>query len=659
MCGINGFSWEDISLISEMNQITKNRGPDDQGVYSDRLISLGHARLSIIDLSENGHQPMSNEDQSIWIVYNGEIYNFHTLRKDLIEKGHVFKSNTDTEVIIHAYEEYGLDCVKKFNGMWAFSIYDKRNNTIILGRDQFGIKPLYYYVDDRKIIFSSMISAILCHKISLSPNERAIMEYLAHNLEDHKNYTFFTDIIKIPQDSLLIYDLSKKRYSVHKWYYPTKRKDVDTHTIQESFVESIRLRTIADVPIGSCLSGGIDSSTIVSTLNTILTDRFNTYSFVVPGFLLDESKYIIEVGKNTNVQQFFTQISEKEFLQEFRDFVRAQEEPVTGLSPYAQYCVMKLAHQHKAKVLLDGQGGDEIFAGYNYYFAYYFYELFIGCKILTLGREMRKYQKNFNDIYPQKMFAFLLLPEFLKYHFWKSFTASWINQEYLMEKCNGEMDPRWRRMTLPESLSLTLYSTAIPHLLRWEDKNSMRWSIESRPPFLDVNLVEAAMSLPSDKKIANGRTKVIFLEAVKDCLPPMVRDRTDKVGFAVPTDEFFRKKEIIGFCKEIIYSDKFKSRPYWNWKEVEKHYTRHLQGKINIGDTIWKWINLEIWLREFFIEADQDTGIITSNGGVDENVEVPTVQSSWRAMISVFGFSRWKRGRISRLNDGHEHDEHV
>lgn len=652
MCGINGFSWEDISLITEMNQITKNRGPDDQGVYCDKLISLGHSRLSIIDLSDNGHQPMSNEDQSIWIVYNGEIYNFHTLRKDLVEKGHIFKSNTDTEVIVHAYEEYGLDCVKKFNGMWAFSIYDKRNNTIILSRDQFGIKPLYYYVDDEKIIFSSMISAILCHDISISPNERAIMEYLAHNLEDHTNHTFFTDIKKIPHDSILVYDLSKKRYSIHKWYYPTKRKDVDIHTIQESFVESIRLRTISDVPIGSCLSGGIDSSTIVSTLNTILSDRFNTYSLVVPGFLLDESKYIIEMGKNTNVQQFFTQISEKEFLQDFRDFVQAQEEPVTGLSPYAQYCVMKLAHQQKAKVLLDGQGGDEIFAGYDYYFAYYFYELLIGCKLFTLEREMRKYRKNFKGRYSQKMFAFLLLPEFLKYPFWKSFTASWINQEYLMETCNGEMDPRWRRMTLPESLSLTLYSTAIPHLLRWEDKNSMRWSIESRPPFLDINLVEAAMSLPSDKKIANGRTKVIFLEAIKDCLPPMIRDRTDKVGFAAPTDEFFRKKEIVDFCKEIIYSDRFKSRPYWNWKEVEKHYNRHLQGEINIGDTIWKWINLEIWLREFFIEADQDTGTITTNLRGDELSEVSTVQPSWPAMISVFGFSWWRRGKDFRPRRG-------
>jgi len=604
MCGINGFSWSDNSLVTCMNQISKNRGPDDKGVYCDPLISLGHTRLMIIDLSDKGHQPMSNEDQSILITFSGEIYNFQQLRKDLIEKGYHFKSNTDTEVIIHAYEEYGLDCIKQFNGMWAFCIYDKRNNSIILCRDQFGIKPLYYYIDDKKIIFSSMISAILCHNVSTSPNESAIMEYLAYNLEDHDTYTFFTNINKIPQDTLLIYDLTKKTHSMHKWYYHTYRKDVDTNAIRDYFIESVRLRMIADVPIGSCLSGGLDSSAIVCTMNTILKNSFDTFSFIAPGMRFDETKYITEVGNQANVHQYFTQISNDEFFDEFEDFIKAQEEPVTGMSPYAQYRLMKLARQNKAKVLLDGQGADEIFSGYEYYFAFYFYELLIKCKLITLGREMLCYQKNFKNFYPHKMFAFLLLPEFLKYFFWKSFSNSWVNHNYLKEKCNGKMDPRWKRMTLQESLSLTLFSTAIPHMLRWEDKNSMRWSIESRLPFLDVNLVEATMFLPSESKLKNGMTKVIFKEAVADILPPVIRDRKDKIGFEAPVDDFFRDDKIIEFCKDIIYSEIFKTRPYWNWKRIEKMYTRHLQGDINIGDTIWKWINLEMWLRYFFDEAE-------------------------------------------------------
>ena len=586
-----------------MNAITKNRGPDDEGEFIDTDVSLGHSRLSIIDLSPKGHQPMCNEDETIWLTYNGEIYNFHEIREDLIKEGHIFTSHTDSEVIIHAYEQYGMDFLNRFNGMWAFCLYDKKRDQLILSRDQFGIKPLYYYIDDKKIIFSSMIAAILCHDVSISPNECAIMEFLSYNLEGHDTYTFFTGINKIPQDSYLIYHITTGKSSLNTWYYPACRKEADTQTIRNDFMESIRSRTIADVPIGSCLSGGIDSSAIVCILDTIVKDTFNTFSLVVPGFSLDESKYITEVGKHTHVHQYFTQISGTDFINDFRDIVRAQEEPVTGLSAYAQYVVMKLAHEHNAKVLLDGQGGDEIFAGYDYYFAYYFYELVVRGKFITLLQEMIECRKNFKTFFPHTMFAFLMLPDFLKYHFWKSFGDSWINHDYLLEKCQGKMDPRWKRMTLQESLSLTLYSTAIPHLLRMEDKNSMRWSIESRPPFLDINLVGAAMSLPSDKKISQGRTKVIFREAMNDILPLMIRNRKDKIGFAAPADEFFRKEEIITFCREIIYSESFKTRPYWNWKDIERLYNRHLEGTSNIGDTIWKWINLEIWLREFFLES--------------------------------------------------------
>lgn len=599
MCGINGFSWGDQIKISQMNQATKNRGPDDNGTYCDNTVSLGHTRLSIIDLSEKGHQPMSNEDESVWIVFNGEIYNFQEIRGELVEKGHIFKSNTDTEVIVHAYEEFGLDCVKKFNGMWAFCLYDTHDNRLILSRDQFGIKPLYYYLDDGNVIFSSMITAILRHDIRTSSNDRAIMEYLAYNLEDHDSFTFFENIQKIPQHSLLIYDLGDRSFRLHPWYSPSPQDEVTTSTIRDLFIESVRLRTIADVPIGSCLSGGVDSSAIVGILDSILEDEFNTYSLIAPGFARDEGRYIAEVGKRANVRQYFTQISETEFLTDLDDFVRAQEEPVTGMSPYAQYRVMKLAHQNGAKVLLDGQGGDEIFAGYIYYYAYYFYELLANFNLLVLGKEMRKYQKNFKNLYPHKMFAFLLLPDFIKHSILKTGPNSWINTHYLRELEARTMDPRWRRLSLRESLNLTLYSTAIPHLLRWEDKNSMRWSIESRPPFLDPRLVEAAISLPSESKLKDGTTKAVFKEAIADFLPPMIAERKDKIGFDVPSDEFFRKENVVAFSKEIIYSDSFRNRPYWHWQKVEEQYNQHLQGVINIGDKIWKWINLEIWLRVF------------------------------------------------------------
>ena len=602
MCGISGFNWKGENLTREMNRVLKHRGPDDEGTYVDEDVSLGHVRLSIIDLSEKGHQPMSNEDGTIWITYNGEIYNFQELREQLIKKGHKFKSNTDTEVVIHAYEEYGLDCVKQFNGMWAFCIYDKNKDILVLSRDRFGIKPLYYYMDIDKIIFSSMIAGILCHNIETAPNDKAIMEYLAFNLEDHKEYTFFDNIYSLAQGSILIYNLKTKHHNIQKWYRPEVRDVKNEDNLREIFVESVRLRTISDVPVGSCLSGGVDSSAIVCTLNKFLKDTFYTYSLVVPGSTIDESRYIKEVGRNTNTKQFFTTVNEENFLEDFHDFIIAQEEPVTGLSPYAQYRVMKLAHGPGAKVLLDGQGGDEIFAGYEYYFSWYFYELFIKFKWYILIKEMGLYLKNFKNIFPHAMFLFLVLPESIKYFLWKKFMNKWVNHEFLEKVCSDEKDPRWKRMNLKDGLLLTLFSTALPHLLRWEDKNSMRWSIESRVPFLDVEVVESAISLSSEQKLRNGRTKVIFKKAMNDILPEMIKNRTDKIGFDTPVDELFRNEKIVAFSKEIIYSETFKKRPYWKWEKVEKVFMDHIQNKKDAGNTIWKWINLEMWLREFFDE---------------------------------------------------------
>jgi asparagine synthase (glutamine-hydrolysing) len=599
MCGINGFNWNDEIQITNMNNIIKHRGPDDEGKLVDNNISLGHVRLSIIDLSNAGHQPMSNEDDMIWITYNGEVYNFQELRSDLEKKGHVFKSNTDTEVIIHAYEEYGLDCVKQFNGMWAFCIYDKNKDILVLSRDQFAIKPLYYYIENDKFIFSSMIAGILCHDIKTAPNDKAIMEYLAFNLEDHKEYTFFENIYSLSSGEILTYNLKTHRHYTQHWYNLEFRKVENERVIRDKFIDSVRLRTISDVPVGSCLSGGIDSSAIVCTLDTILKNEFFTFSLVSPGSSKDETKYIQEVGRNTNTQQFLTTIGQDDFLREVDDFIITQEEPVTGLSAYAQYCVMKLAHEQGAKVLIDGQGADEIFAGDIYYYSYYFFELFTEFKWYTLIKEMILYIKNFKNVSPHSMLAFLFLPESLKYITWKTFDNKWINHD-MLEKLCVDKDPRWKATNLNGILRLTLFSTSIPHLLRWEDKNSMRWSIESRVPFLDLRLVELADSLPSEQKLRNGRTKVVFKKALEDLIPDMIRNRKDKIGFEAPVDDLFRNKQIVEFCKGIIYSESFKNRPYWKWNDVEKIFNSHIQNKKNAGDTIWKWINLEIWLREFF-----------------------------------------------------------
>ena len=581
-----------------MNEKTRNRGPDDQGVFVDNSVSLGNCRLAIIDLSPQGHQPMPNEDNTLWIIYNGEVYNFGEIKEKLPSK-HRFRSKTDTEVVLHAYEQWGTDCFAMFNGMWAFCIYDSKKQELLLCRDRFGIKPLYYYADWERFIFSSMITAILSHSVPATPNDKAIMQFLAYNLEDHSPKTFFENIFQLEQGSFLRYDLRAKKFVITKWYFPSLRGDVDERAIRDGFEQSVKLQTVADVPIGSCLSGGIDSSSIVCTLNKVLDYPFYTFSFAAPGSPIDETRYIQEVGRNTKTMQFFTEVSDGDFLAEFEDFVMALEEPVLGLGAYAQYRVMKLAHEYGAKVLLDGQGGDELFAGYVYYFSYYYYDLLRGFHWLRLSHEVGQYILNFRNSFPIAMFMFMMLPESAKDAVWKTILNRWINHGLLADLCQGCPDPRWAKMSLDEAMKLTLYSTAIPHLLRWEDKNSMRWSIEARVPFLDANLVEMAMSLPAEDRLKNGSTKIGFKKAVKDILPEMISARKDKIGFGTPVDDFLRRPRIAHFCREILYSDSFRNRPYWRWETIEKMFSAHVQNKDNCGKEIWKWINLEMWLRKF------------------------------------------------------------
>jgi asparagine synthase (glutamine-hydrolysing) len=599
MCGINGFTWADEKLLRVMNDRTKNRGPDDAGVLVDENVSLGHRRLSIIDLSANGHQPMSNMDDTVWIVYNGEVYNFREIRKGLEEKGHKFKSHTDTEVILRSYELLGTDCFDKFNGMWAFCIYDKRNEQILLCRDRYGIKPLYYHIDEKGLIFSSMISAILVHNVRTGPNEKAIMEYLALGLEQYNEETFFENIYSLDPGSFIRWDLKTKKYEIKKWYFPKVRNDNSEDAVREAFTESVRLQTVADVPIGSCLSGGLDSSAIVCLLDRFLEYPFYTFSFTAPNTVFDETKYIMEVGKKTKTRQFFTRLSVDDFLADIEDFVVTLEEPVLSLSPYAQYRVMKLAHDNGVKVLLDGQGGDEIFAGYPYYFTYHYWGLLKQLQMYRLIREIILYVHNFKNVHPVKLFGFLMFPEIVKKIIYRKFLNNWINPELLGKFCGDRIAPEWKRMSLEDALSMSLFSTSIPRLLLWEDKNSMRWSVESRVPFLDVNLVETVLSQPPEAKLWDGRTKVTYKRAVKDILPPMILNRKDKIGFKAPAADLLREPKIADYCRGLIFSESFKKRPYWKWDKIVDKYNQHVEGKKNNVGVLWKCLNLEIWLRAF------------------------------------------------------------
>jgi len=607
MCGINGFSWGDGDLVREMNVTIRHRGPDDEGVYVDDNVSLGHVRLAIIDLSPKGHQPMKYEKDGheVWIVYNGEVYNFMELREELEKRGYTFNSNTDTEVILAAYLEWGFDCVEKFNGMWAFAIYDKTKNLLFLSRDRFGIKPLYYYYDGQNLIFSSEIKAILKHNIERKPNDAVIFDFLYYNLLDHSESTFFEGIKRLMPGHNATFDLSTRELRVRRYYdlrTAIKTEDVksDPKKFKELFFRVVKRRLIADVPVGSCLSGGLDSSSIVCTMKEIRPDlEIKTFSLVFPGFKLDESKYQESVVQKCKVKRYITTFTSEDVLRDLEDLVYTQEEPFSTLSIYGQYRVMKLAKENGMKVLLDGQGSDEILAGYHYFFGYYFAELFRKFKWIKLAREVLAYHRIHKSWTPLLNMVLYLSPKFVRRILWRR-RFGYLTDNFVERYRNRKTkEPQWSIKSLNEASLLAETYYSLPHLLRFEDKNSMRWSVESRVPFCDHELVEYVLSLPAEVKIKRGITKKILREALEGVLPEDIRNRISKIGFATPDGDVLRTEIGYKFARSIVESESFKKRKYWRANVVKKMLEEHYNGKRNHSQELWKVIILELWLRRW------------------------------------------------------------
>ncbi len=594
-----------------MNLALQHRGPDDQSTYLDDKVSLGHRRLSIIDLSPAGKQPKCNEDESIWIVFNGEIYNFQEIRSKLEERGHKFSSNSDTEVIIHAYEEWGTGCVERFNGMWAFAIYDKNQGTIFFSRDRFGVKPLYFYQDEKGLIFSSEIKGILQHNISRIPNDKVVYDFLILSFVDHTPDTFFQGIKRLMPGENMTYHLSDGTMERFRWYDLLRRsleigkisEEEAAKRIRELFEDSVRYRLISDVPVGSCLSGGIDSSSIVYAMRKIIDrNKIKIFSMVFPGKKQDESSFIDKVVTDTRVEAHKVSPTSDDLQKDLSDLIWTQEEPFGSLSIYGQYKVMQLANKVGMKVLLDGQGSDEIFAGYFIYYKYYFFESLLSLHLSEAKKTSRAMKNKVNDmiLFPAMtvLSSLGLSQGFLK-NLWLR-KMRHLKGLKKFELSNPLLD---RGFNLNRALYSDLTGYSIPQLLRYEDKNSMRWSIESRVPFLDYRLVELAVSLPSSYKIREGTTKYILRRALKGLVSDRILERKDKIGFATPDGDWLMATNFAEMEKEILNSATFRSRKYWKHEEVANLLNENLASgtkfKKDHMDALWRIINVELWLRTF------------------------------------------------------------
>ena len=424
MCGINGiinFNQQPVSeeSLRTMMQAQKHRGPDDEGVFMDGATGLGFVRLSILDLSRAGHQPMYSQDKRYVIIYNGEIFNYIELRKELVSKGHTFTTATDTEVILEAFSEWGEACFHKFNGMWAMVIYDTITKDILISRDRYGIKPFYYYLTDDQLIFASEIRPIL----SVLPNKpeadyQTISDYLIFNRTDHTANTFFKGIRKLQHGHNMKIAIGEGKSFIYKWYHLEKavakaEAFQDAESYLQCFDQSVGLRLRSDVPVGVCLSGGLDSSAIVySIVKKHQIEGLNTFSAVyeegVPG---DESMFI-QLFRKEPVNMFFTAPSADSFFEDLMTYIRSIQEPTPTSSPYFQYKIMELASQNVV-VTLDGQGADEQLAGYHYFFGYFFKDLLRKGKILSLVKELAQYGKIHRSLLAYKSFIFFLLPSIL------------------------------------------------------------------------------------------------------------------------------------------------------------------------------------------------------------------------------------------------------
>ena len=611
MCGIAGQycyggSRPDEKLLAAMSERLAHRGPDGQGTYIHRNIGLAHRRLAIIDLSENAHQPMSNEDNTLWLVYNGEIYNYPELREEVERKGHTFRSKTDSEVILHAYEEWGTACLDHFNGMWAFALWDEKLQQLFCARDRFGIKPFYYAQTGESFLFASEIKALLAHPaVGTVPDDAMLGTYLAWGVLDHSERTMFKGILQLKPAHAMI--AGKDGVHAPFRYWDVKVSAEIHSTVPDSEV-ALRLRSLlhdatsihvrSDVAVGTCLSGGIDSSTLTALINDLIREeapasvgaRQKTFSVVFSDKRFDESRYIDEIVAVTGVDAHRTEPSPEKLWDDIDRLVYMQDEPFGSLSIYAQYCVMRLARE-QVKVVLDGQGADELLAGYLAYQWSYISGLLFHRNIAAEFLGSLKHHRNF-------------ITSSIKQLLERKKRRSLITCQFdTVQRYDGNLD---------QVLYRELTSTNLPALLHYEDRNSMAFSIESRVPFLDVRFVEYVASLPLNQKIRNGITKIALRNAIKGVVPESIRCRMDKMGFVTP-EEVWMKEALRPFILEVLSSSKFHARPYWDAEAVVRNYLSFLEGKSTYSPEIWRIICAELWLQIFFDKRDRNSLHAESN----------------------------------------------
>lgn len=624
MCGINGFNWCDRGLIKDMNKRLEHRGPDDEGFYSDEHVSLGHKRLAIIDLSEKGKQPMSNEDCSVWIAYNGEVYNFRELRDDLEGKGHRFKSKTDTEVLIHCYEEYGLDFVNKLNGMFAFCIYDSQKRMLFLCRDRLGIKPLYYHWDENRFIFSSEIKGILEHPIERKINMTAFNEFIRMRYISHQE-TIFKNIYRMLPGEKIVFNLDDKKlegsfyWSIGSFDETVVGWDSAERMIREKLTEAVKRRLIADVPLGVFLSGGIDSSAVTALIRSLDDGReIKTFSIAFEhGDKVNELQYAKTVSDLLNTEHREFMIGPESF-QDIQRIVGFFDEPMADPASLPLFYLSQSTSKY-VKVVLVGDGADELLAGYD---QHRFIDLHSRIRRITPNRlrssgaylvrltpsrvfkRMYKYYEDLGEKGRERIEELLRLDNNFDVYFnlYQAFTDD-ERRELLGEGFN-ELDFLEDRRGFFKDMNHVLrydlgYLLAEGYLMK-TDKMTMAHSLEARVPFLDHELVEFVLGLPYSFKYKKGVTKFILRDVMREYLPKEIVSRK-KQTFHVPIDRWIQH-DLKDDFQGILSKENVGEHGLFSYKYIERVFDRFRRSPFYYARQLWNLATFQIWYLEYMIE---------------------------------------------------------
>lgn len=605
MCGISGFVSKvktNVKNLKAMTDIIVHRGPDDEGyavfgdydslplcfggkdtpnaVYRSFLrskprnnissisgmkaeVALGHRRLSILDLSFFGHQPMCSEDAELWITYNGEIYNYLELRHILTEKGYRFMSDTDTEVILAAYREWGTDCLDRFIGMWAFAIYDNARGEIFLARDRFGIKPLYYWFDPEKTFYfgSEIKQFTVLDGWKATVNSQRAYDYLIYSLTDHCDETMFNSVFHLPAGHYYkaktrnIWPDENGKLDIVKWYDLTRKPSNMTFEeasegFAEHFKNAVRIHLRSNVPVGSALSGGLDSSAIVCEINNILNSKGKnsiqkTFSSCSKLKKYDEKRWMDIVVNHTGIDAHFIYPDTENLFDLTSTILWHQDEPYQSQSAYLGYHVFKLAKEKRVKVLLNGQGADEYLGGYGQFNNAVYYNLFRNMKWNDLLEEVQ-YANGSSKYQVIQNIGYLLVPERVRNVAVKYYSSvSDIKKLIAVDELKAKNSHPYTNIpndvsTVPGITKLNLFHNPLTKYLRWEDRNSMAHSIEARVPFLDHRLVEFTFNLHPEYLYTKGVTKRVMRHGLREILPYEIANRKDKKGFITPEEHWVK-----------------------------------------------------------------------------------------------------------------------